>query len=177
MVVMLPWGIDISFTAVVFYGIGYLMKITKFIILKLRTSIKTIVFFSAIGSTLLFSQLNTIVFMYNNKYGNYFLFFIAAFSAIIACVILSNAIGKSSVLSYLGKNGLIILAVHPKVLEFLNLIIIKFLKVDIVNSVAWGCIYTILIILMIIPFIQIINEYFPFILGKTKIKEVQTITT
>ncbi|WP_234123164.1 acyltransferase family protein [Clostridium hydrogenum] len=168
MVYMLPWGIDIAFTAIIFYGFGYIVNGLKYNFVNAKILTKIIV--AIISSLLLIytSEANTVVYMYNNEYGKYFYFLISAFSGIMVCVLLANIINKSTILSYIGANSFIILALHPKTLELLKLIFNKIFKINTNTSLLWGCIFTIFSLLIIMPFIYIINKYFSFILGKQK---------
>ncbi|MBW9151337.1 acyltransferase family protein [Clostridium estertheticum] len=85
----LPWSFDVAFIAVVFYGIGYLIKGMENKVSKL-VSIKYLVVFLIINviiGHLNVRYMNARVDMSSIKYGNYFLFFGSAISGIMASLI------------------------------------------------------------------------------------------
>lgn len=169
--IRLPWSIDVAFTAVVFMGVGYLISSYANKISSIKGSLRFIIIIVAIFTDAIFSKLNHSVYMYNNTYGNYLYFYIAAFAGIIMCVLISTIVQKSKILKYIGKNSFIILAIHPKVLKALQFIAFKLFKVNNVTinySLLFGIIFTFASIVILIPIINIINCYFPLILGKSR---------
>lgn len=74
----LPWNIDIALTAVVFYGAGYLLSPYL-----LKNRLGFIVNFVLAICYIFFSIINKKVAMVAGVYGNYFYFYLAAFSGIL----------------------------------------------------------------------------------------------
>jgi len=174
----LPYSIDVSFFAVVFYGIGYLIKGIEIKVSKL-VSIKYLILF-LIANVLLghlnIRYLNTNVDMSSSRYGNYFLFYMSAFCGIMASLIFCRLIPKSKILIYVGKNSIIFMAFHQMILyPILDKIIvhISFLTSQKPYIVALnGIIHVGVTFLVMIPIIYVINNYMPFILGKGLSKKV-----
>lgn len=167
--IRLPFGVNIAITGVVFFGIGYLIKQSN-IINKIKNSYKILIIIISFFITLIISQINSTIHMYNNYYGNYYYFYIASISGIITWVNIAYLINKNNILCYIGKNTLLILAIHPKFIQILNFIFKKMLNFNVDNSIIFLTIYMILIFILSIPIINFTNKYLPFILGKGKIK-------
>ena len=166
-----PWQIDASFSAVVFYSIGFLLKkdgIINTILLKYNKIILLPVLFFL---SMLLAQINGKADMNINYYGNYFIFYVTAFSGILFYIIVSEKIKKSAMLTFLGKNSIIILGMHI----ITNILAIKlFLLFSPCNeqllrqSPCWSVALTGVSVLFILPFIVLINRFVPFVAGKTK---------
>ena len=157
--ILFPFGVNISLTATVFIGIGYIMKDTSV------PSFSTIISIFIFIMSYLLSQLNSIVFMYQNNYGNYILFYLTAIMGIVLYLNISKKLSKSEFLNFFGRNTLIILVFHSKIIFILDIIIKKLLNLSILYS---GAIITPLTIIILIPFILIINKYFSFLLYKSR---------
>jgi acyltransferase len=184
----IPWNIDVALVAIVFYGAGNLFR--KFAETESRSSFSLkldsgfIEKFSKIERYLpLIPALSSLLYlgyllkfptddkvnMNVLKYGDFFSFYLFAFSGIFTSVYLSRRFVNSKVLEYYGRNSLIILALHFPLKDVLIKLVIIILGVD--NEyihynagVALGL--TVLSLILLVPVISTINNYFPFILGK-----------
>ncbi|MCB2357842.1 acyltransferase family protein [Clostridium estertheticum] len=168
----LPWSFDVAFIAVVFYGIGYLIKGMENKVSKL-VSIKYLVVFLIIN--VIIGHLNVLymnarVDMSSIKYGNYFLFFGSAISGIMASLIFCRLLPKSKLLIYIGKNSIIFFAFHQMILyPIIDKLIthISFLTSEKSYIVTLnGIIHVGVTLIVMVPIIYVINNYMPFILGK-----------
>ncbi|WP_338473035.1 acyltransferase family protein [Niallia sp. XMNu-256] len=169
----LPWNIDAAFMAVLFFGAGYfykesIQKLTHLI------NMKVLLIFCFLNITT--GYLNYLlsgerVDMYESQYGNYALFVIAAFSGIIAFLIAVQKIETNAVFQYVGKNSLIYLALHQSIVfSVLNMVFKKTLENEsFLNKIWIGSFYTMVSILIIAPIAYFIKNYFPYILGRSKI--------
>jgi acyltransferase len=107
--------------------------------------------------------------MNNMEYGSFISFYLLAFSGIFAYIYLFKKIGSSKVLEYYGRNSLIVLAFHMPMRDILRSIaaIGLGIKPEYLNyNAAFGLSFTILILLSMIPLIFLVNNYFPFLIGK-----------
>ena len=103
------------------------------------------------------------------EYGSFISFYLLAFSGIFAYIYLFKKIGSSKVLEYYGRNSLIVLAFHMPMRDILrNIAAIGLgIKPEYLNyNAAFGLSFTILILLSMIPLIFLVNNYFPFLIGK-----------
>ena len=169
----LPWNIDAAFIAVLFFGAGYVYK----------ENTQTLSHFLNMKGLLIFCFLNIVtgylnflfsgerVDMYESHYGHYALFVISAFSGIMAFLIAVQKIGTNAVFQYIGRNSLIYLALHQSIVfSILNMVFKKTLENASFLSKIWiGSVYTIIAILLIAPVAYFIKNYFPYILGRSKI--------
>lgn len=103
------WSIDVAFTGVVFYGVGYLIRKHNVLTWIKKRALFTLPALFIIS--VIFSLLNPGRADLNNvKYYNYFYFYIAAFSAILAWITIAMVIKQYKLLTYLGKNTILVLA-------------------------------------------------------------------
>ncbi|MGB9938912.1 acyltransferase family protein [Methanosarcina sp.] len=193
----LPWNSDVALTAVVFYGAGNLFR--KFIeseerkpgeksqassdsqpgsglrkgFLRARNllpGILTLVNLLYFGYLLHFptaEEMNMNIL----KYGDFFSYYLLAFSGIFTFVYLFKNVRSSKVLEYYGRNSLIVLALHFPVKDLLTKFIVLVFVVDIeafYYNTGFALGLTVLNLLCLIPVIFLINNYFPFILGKKR---------
>lgn len=192
----IPWNVDVALTAIVFYGAGNIFrKITETekeskANLSLKFDSEFIERFSRVEKYLpviaiLFSLLYLgylLKFPTDNKVnmnvlkygGSFFSFYFFAFSGIFAFVYLSKKIESSRVLEYYGRNSLVVLALHFPLKDVLTKLAAIVLGVDTEyfyynTSFALGL--TVLNLLFLVPVIFLINNYFPFLLGKKKAPE------
>ncbi|RXA19860.1 acetyltransferase [Methanosarcina sp. MSH10X1] len=190
----LPWNADVALTAVVFYGAGNLFR--KFIEpeawkagekprdnpdyqpgLKFRRSllrvwkflpgILTLVNLLYFGYLLHFptpEEMNMNVL----KYGNFFSYYLLAFSGIFTFVYLFKNVRSSKVLEYYGRNSLIVLALHFPVKDILTKLIVLVFMIDVETyyyNAGFALGLTVLNLFCMIPVIFLINTYFPYLLG------------
>ncbi len=186
----LPWNADVALSAVVFYGAGNLFrKITEPEAKSgsgssLEADSRFREGFSRVEKFFpgIFILLNLLYFVYLLelpttdkvnmnvlKYGSFFSYYLLAFSGIFAFVYLFKKIGSSKILEYYGRNSLTVLALHfplKDVLTKLSVIIFGTELECFYCKTALALGLTVLNLICLIPVIFIINNYFPFILGK-----------
>lgn len=169
----LPWSIDVAMISVGFYGAGFLFKEFESKLERFLT-IKTFFLLFAVNAAagyLNFVNSGERVDLYNSSLGNIFLFYLSAFSGTGAFIIFLKRLKKSKGLQYIGENSIIYLALHQKIVFFLFNQIIqnsgmdsdKLLEIPMVK----GALYTIIAAVILLPAVYWINQYLPFILGKT----------
>jgi len=164
----MPWSIDVAFSAIVFYGAGYLFKSInlKDCFLDKFSTIPLVLLIIPVNYIL--SQFNLQIDMALNDLHNYFLLYSGAFLGIFCWISISYMIKNSRFLTYLGKNSLIIFGLHLKVpVDFFDHRVLG-INAKIVNGTLYGVIDTIITLVAILPVIWIINRFFPFILGKSR---------
>ena len=112
-----------------------------------------------------FSELSTL------NYGrNYFLYYTTALSMILAIILLSVKIQKNRILSFFGKNSLIIMCSHFYLTQYIIPEIFKKLNLSsALNNIFLEFIIALCISLVMIPIITIINKYFSILCGKYEI--------
>ncbi|WP_427813656.1 acyltransferase family protein [Enterococcus sp. 22-H-5-01] len=111
--------------------------------------------------------------MMNNSYGNLLLFILGAAAGIVLIFSLALILNRINlpVLSFLGINSLVIMAVHDPIKRIVIVVIAKLLRQE--NEVVRHEMFPALLILILVTIVSsvaaiIINKYFPFFLGKGK---------
>jgi len=172
----LPWSVDVALTGVVFFGSGFVVK-EKLEQRLIRAGNNRKVLLAACmvvaGMSVMISQWNGRVDMNSNHYGNYFLFYAAAFSGIASWVLAALLVNKCNVLSYFGKNTMIILGLHVQagLLAFQVFTAVAnrlTTSAVVVNDELLLFIVTSLTLIMLVPFIYLINRFIPLAAGKTR---------
>jgi acyltransferase len=188
--IRLPWNTDVALTAVVFYGAGNIFR--KFIesiegfkvdfgLPKSGSGFNSMPLLVDNFMPVFFILVSLLYFVYLLefptdkinmnvlKYGNFFSFYLFAFSGIFTYVFIFKKIGSLKVLEFYGRNSLIVLSLHfimKDILTKLSDIIIG-IQLDCfccTSSVALTL--TVLNLLSLVPIIYLINKYFPFLVGK-----------
>jgi acyltransferase len=169
---ILPWSVDQSLYFTIYFGIGYFFK--NFLIDKMT-----------VKSPLLFcSAFIYVVFLfnpdwYNNFWGivgkqthffanisTYLNYVLWALLAIFAFVLLSHVLSRLTFIQFLGRNSLILLALHVPLGFNLFAKLLNRFQIDVANPNLLGLIFTVGAIIIIYPVILIINKYLPFIAGR-----------
>jgi len=174
MPIRLPWGVDTALTGIGFFFVGFVTRtwLQSSVSNKL-TLIKIVLLTTLFAISLTFSHINDLVNIAFNRMGNYFEFYVASFSGIGICILISKVIPENKIFSFVGRNSLAILALHlPAYLVIRG--VQKFIP-----WIAWldttyssflsALVYSVMQIVMITPVIYSINRFPPFMLGRKKI--------
>lgn len=103
------------------------------------------------------------------EYGDFLSYYLLAFSGIFAFVYLFKMIGNSKILEFYGRNSLIVLALHFPLKDILTKLAILSFGVELnyfYYNMAFALSLTVLNLLFLVPVIYLINNYFPFLVGK-----------
>lgn len=160
-VIRLPFGIESALAAIVFLGLGsiYSTNKTSFQNLKFQTFLNKYAFILLPFLALFTYSVATISFnIYGqqadirlNHINNYFLFYIAAVSGVVFTLFVSKVIHKNFILEYIGKNTLVLFALHPLVFIYIGKI---FKYILLPKASLLGPIYYVIISILIIIFIN-----------------------
>ena len=170
----LPWGINMGFVVIGFYGIASIFR--KQFLKNPNNKLKLIFLsFLAFAIVIVVADVNGKIEVSDHQYGNYLLFFTGAAAGILFIISLSRLLVlyrvNSLFLEYVGRNSLIVFGFHLLAGSFIKAITLYLFKIPL--SIYELCyiqiIYSILSISILIPFIFILNKYFPFLIGKTRI--------
>lgn len=171
----LPWSFDVSLTSVVFYGLGFLFRTKNKELYHLFENRKISLFLCTI---FLFCG---IIFCFKNKhvemnymiFGNIVYFYISSLSFIAFFIIffITFLNYKVNLIGFIGKNTLTILSLHLIFINCIRGLIFFMLKLPmdlLTNNLYIGLILSVTCIFSFIPICYIINNYFPYIIGKTR---------
>ena len=129
--IRLPFGAESALTAIVFLGLGSIYTTNrkvfnhaKLYILFKKYSFLVMVLFAAVCvvvATISFNLYGHQADIRLNHLNNYFLYYIASMSGIITTIILSKIIRKNVALEYIGRNTLVLFALHPIIFFYIAL--------------------------------------------------------
>lgn len=172
---VLPWGLGSAFVMLVFYGLGDMIG-KKLLHPTAKSLQNNILLFlgSAIAMTFIYFWLpvNQQISVIRNEYGNYLLFFNAAFvgiSGIVAfCKWLENVSIPLKPLLFIGRNTLIVFGFHLAAMSLVKAITVFFFGLPLtIYDQTWVAIsLAIASVVFCIPIIFIINRYCPWFIGK-----------
>jgi fucose 4-O-acetylase-like acetyltransferase len=122
--VKLLFGLETAFSAIVFFGAGFLVKRNEQILKKLQNR-GVLYFIAGLAITIILATINYNIYgnqidMRVNRINNYFLFYAAAFSGIFCWIACSIIIGKNRLLEYIGKHTLILFVWHYLLFSYLR---------------------------------------------------------
>ncbi|MEG1821160.1 MAG: acyltransferase family protein [Malacoplasma sp.] len=176
----LPWHLDIVPTALVFVGIGYIIRNVDNSVFKRIFQMKNILFYLIVNfvTGMINYKQTGYADLYSCNMGNYIYYYIAAITGVFAVVTIVTKISNCKELQYIGKNSLIFYAFQNDItlpgtirilqaIGFLNGITFLSKSLESVVIVGLACIN-----LAIVAFI--INQCFPFLLGKGKVINSET---
>jgi acyltransferase len=164
----LPWSIDIALTATVFYGVGYLLR--SYVLTVNFAKWRWPAVLISLATHLCFARMNKTVEFYNGDYGNYFYFYMAAFSGILFWTHIAYLIKPHPLFSEIGQNTLVIFSTHLLVIPCLTGFLIHVLHIerkalDDNLSVALG--YVVFSMIATLMISRWMREHTPVLLGRS----------
>lgn len=155
----------------VFFVYGYFLG--RYLLNKTKWNHVLGVLFILTGSLIWRKNGGMISYMDGAIYGTFFVI-IAAFLIITGILLIMQWADQKIVktiwlLDYFGKNSLIVLLVHPSwMLCYVYLLGSNLQGHDAESELVKGLIFLFFLIIIEIPCVEIINKYFPFLIGKRK---------
>lgn len=168
--IKLPFGLETSLDALVFFGVGYLLMKQKHSYMPHYTQWKLFILPLLFCIWIIFAQLNfqsygVQIDLRKDVLNNYVYFYLAALAGSLATVQLSMFIAKNNVLEYLGKQSLVIFAWHllafPYVSKLLSLLQIKPLLAEIpsfISPIVWSMTSILLVLVIAVPLQYILKR-------------------
>ena len=175
--IRLPMGLDVSFVGVLFFVIGnwtwHFDLINRFdrSFNSTLTKVLVIILMTVAGSAI--GLVNVEISMRELKYGNVFLFLCSSLLIVMAILVLCNILNKifistkiyQKIILYLGQNTLVVLLMNRPIILCLTVI---FSKLHLANSIISFYIRPIFIMVICYFIAQIINTFFPIVLGRER---------
>jgi fucose 4-O-acetylase-like acetyltransferase len=160
----LPFCLDISFIAIIFYCCGYVLRD-----FMLNAKINNLVVLMILISGIYLSYINGRVDMSTKQYGNYLFFTIAAFSSIIFWLQISKKIPALKILKYIGENSILFFLLHTISTSVTYFLIYKVLDQQINNpDTLFAIMFSIAGLIILLPVSYVMKKYLPSILiGKS----------
>lgn len=128
----LPWNVDLCLVSIPLMLIGAIVKKENIIekIIKYNKIFLVFISFVFMLFAVLINYINVNVFnlllgidLFSNSFGNYFMFSISAILSIFSLLFLSIAFEKNKIFEYIGKNSLVIFALHSMPIAVLDRVI------------------------------------------------------
>lgn len=165
----LPWSINVSFVALIFYAFGYWCKERNHsYLLNINSRWNSIVLGICFLFFLVFSNHNGHISMAERNYGNtILLFYLNAFLGIIIVMIISHFFSSTKLAEWLSSNTIIIFPIHFLMFSIISGIFFVLFGVRIICAQYSyvGIMYTIISIVLCIPVSCVIRRYIPFVIG------------
>ena len=177
----LPWNIDVCFTAIPFFFVGYVLKLnkeaTEKVLSKKFISVLLFVVFGLLNVVFGYLNIRTTcngLEMFDSEYANPFFTYISAFAGIFAVIIFSGFFTIKPI-RYIGENSLVYYAWHQTIMIPITSIGLGLLgfnsPTDIYEPYYWvykGIQLAVIIIVLTIPTIIIEKTKLRVLLGKRK---------
>lgn len=167
----LPYCINTAFVAIILYYFGYIFRQNNKLRKKLTGLLPSIISIAVYSTT---AYADGRIMMHINEYGVNVLLFITGQVACFVlmynlCLMLQKHTTDIKFLSYMGRNTLIICAIHLTVFTLVKGVMVYLLdmKLDMFNdNIVPNIIFSMVSVACCVPFIYIINRYLPFMTGK-----------
>ncbi|MBU0731004.1 MAG: acyltransferase family protein, partial [Proteobacteria bacterium] len=158
----LPWNLEVSFVAVVFFGTGHFCSDLEFKQIN-HNPLSQSITASLLAVTFLVSVTqNTAVNLSGMKFGNLGYFYLGAFSGISLTILLSRMIPHNHILDWISRNTIIIFPLHIVIFSIFTGIGVLFLNLDpeFNKTSTLSCfVYTFGAIITCIPISYLIRNY------------------
>jgi len=171
----LPWSLDTALTAVVFYGAGAMVK--GHLETRGRTAsgmgLKALAGFVCLSLCGIITSVNGRIDMNANSYGNYFLFYAAAFSGILACMLLASTLGTVRSAGYFGRHSIVLLWMNLAAIPIVIAGLGAFTALNTPATITPGndlyaLIVALFVMLLAVPVIEVIKYTFPRAAGSVQ---------
>ena len=169
----LPWEIDVSFVAMLFVGIGYILKKEKATLEKIN-KLWLAPFLIVINILTMYANYkfmgNKNIDLAYNKIGMPLWFFLESIAGIWVLFIIFSRFKNIRPLSYIGKNSLVYYGLLDLMVFIPEFIIFNIIHLNVLSTGNWSVliniIYTIVVCITIIPIVELVNRKLPFIKGQ-----------
>ena len=105
--------------------------------------------------------------MFSDHYGNYLYFYTVALTGILLIIYISKRFLCFRVLSFIGKNTLLIYCMHF-IFIFMVQLLFTYIHIDHLNVLLVALIELTLVCLLCVPTIYVVNRYIPSLVGKKR---------
>lgn len=162
----LPWTFDSSLFYLIFFAIGYVFNKWEIVDFRFFRYISwiclMITFLQIVRPDVFYLILNKFHLLPSVVY------ILPTMISIIAFIEIAKKTSSSLLLNYLGKNSLSIFALHLPISFPIIYNILALLKINVSENSTnlMGIIFVVLTILILMPIVNILNTYFPIVLGK-----------
>lgn len=159
----LPWSFDVALVMSGFYFFGILLRDYK--LLDAWGGSPFFIFFLSLCLHLVLYKMNLNVHIYYGEYGNVVLMYLNGLLGVMWGLLLFKRLPDVSIVSYIGRNTLPILAFHLLAMAVIKAVAVYVIGIQLNFGFIYCVLYSFLQIIMLTPLIMIINRYLPFMVG------------
>ena len=158
-----PWSLDVAMVAYFFYFLGTVLKrLNFFSLIKGKVLLVSILFFCM---HLFFFRFNKPVeFVYKN-YGSLPLLLLNGVTGLIWVFSIFKTIPVSPIITWVGRNTLLILVFHLLAKDVVFWILDDILVLNYPDAIPVFLIISALQVIILVPVIKLLNRYFPVLVG------------
>ena len=166
--VRLPWNLELSFVAIVFYGLGYVVSKSEASRLASFSKLRYLGIVVLCGILLLTVKFNGRVNMNKMQLGNLALFYSGAFSGIGVSILLSSIVPRNIFFEWLSRNTIVIFPLHMLIFSAFTGIGVTVFRIDYSfnENLMFSVLYTIGAFAVCYPTSYILSNHFPWIVGQ-----------
>lgn len=175
----LPFSANTAIVGIIFYTVGNMLHKTGWELLSRPKWMLTVVSLLVVGFV---TYQNGRIAMYMNYYNNFFWFLIGGLAGIVLIINLSNYLtcwfGKRKLIVYIAKNTIIISGFHLTSFALMKGIMVYVLGLPVsylYQQTGVNILFALFSVLLCLPVIYVVNKYFPFIVGRKRVKPVTSL--
>ena len=169
----LPWEIDCSFVAMLFVGLGYILKKEKGALKKINKLwlIPILIVVNILTMYLNYRYMgNEKVDLAYSEIGMPLWYLLESISGVWVLLIIFSRLKNIRPLSYIGKNSLVYYVMLDIMVFIPEFIIFKIIHLDVTTigdwSVVVNIIYAAIVCISIVPIVELVNRKLPFLKGQ-----------
>jgi fucose 4-O-acetylase-like acetyltransferase len=167
-----PWSADVAFTAVVFYGLGYVTRRDWHPRLDPSFVQRVGLPLVLVAGSLLFSLWNKPVDLNRAAFGHVLLFYPAALAGIALALLVARRLSGWSSLRFVGRHTLVVLALHNLAATLVTKVLVVLLPgvtfAAFRSSLFWSLLVTAAAVALLAPVAVFIDRRLPWLLGRTQ---------
>lgn len=177
----LPWCLDVSIGAVLFYAIGHWARGGMQYLKQVPKVVQALVALAALAITIVCAAANGRVDLYELYFGNDPILFVpAAIAGIVFVLSISTLFSAGSLSRWLSRSTIVIFPMHGLMFSlFTGVGVVLFgLTHDFKESSMWfGVLYGLLALVLSYPTTLVIYRLFPFVIGRGVLYKKKTTNT
>ncbi|MGE4002809.1 MAG: acyltransferase family protein, partial [Planctomycetaceae bacterium] len=176
--VRIPWGADVALSAVMFYGAG---NLSRYAVQAHAESPRHRRIWTSSGMLVLAAAAMWWGFGFVNMSENvlgpgYLQFYAAAFGGILASIVVAQSVPANRFVRWLGRNTIVILALQIPCYGLVKAAQVYGLGIGVEatqDSLLWGLLHTIAIVVLLVPVIYAIDRWAPFLKGQRRMETLR----
>lgn len=165
--IRLPWNVELSFVAIVFYGLGYVVSRSGAFRVAGFPKTRFLAVAALFGILLLTVKFNGRVNMNRMQFGNLALFYLGAFSGIGLIMVISHIVPGNIFFEWLSRNSIVVFPLHLLIFSVFTGTGVKVfgLEYSFKEDLIFSVLYTMGVMGVCFPVSHILRRYSPWTIG------------